>query len=336
MVIHTEGRSADPRETCRAAYHGGMPDGPLVLQTEPLDDEATTWLRDRCRLVACRTDDPGFQALLAEAEGLVVRTYTIVDAELLAAAPRLRVVGRAGVGLDNIDVEECRQRGIAVVSTPDANTQAVVEYVLALLCDALRPRAALDHAVSEEEWRRLRTEIVGQRQLDECTLGILGLGRIGRRLAEVARAIGMRVLFNDLLPIDPSARHGAVPVPVEALFERSDVLSVHVDGRASNRHFVGEALLRRLRPNAVLINTTRGFVIDPHALAAFLKDHSSALALLDVHEREPFTDRDPLLPLPNAHLFPHLASRTATATKNMSWVVREVWEVLKNGQASRH
>ena len=141
--------------------------------------------------------------------------------------------------------------------------------------------------------------------------------------------LGMRVIYNDLVEIDQEQRFGAQPVPVEGLFEQADVISVHVDGREENRHFVDERLLGRMRSDAVLINTSRGFVVDSAALAEFLKAHSGALALLDVHEPEPFGQDYPLLGLPNARLYPHLASRTQRAMENMSWVVRDVVRVLK-------
>src|SRR6266850_4938883 len=126
-------------------YHAEVSPEHIVIQTEHLSPDAAAWLGERCRLVVCAHDDPKFADILAEAAGLVVRTYTIVDDQLLDRALKLRVVGRAGVGLDNIDVPACRKRGIEVVHTPDANTQAVVEFVICLLSDALRPRITLEH-----------------------------------------------------------------------------------------------------------------------------------------------------------------------------------------------
>lgn len=307
---------------------------PLVIQTEHLSSEAASWLAGRCRLEVCDHADPRFEALLAEASGLVVRTYTIVDEAMLAKAPKLKAVGRAGVGLDNIDVAACRRRGIEVVYTPDANTQAVVEYVIALLSDALRPRVVLTQAVDDAAWNRLRRDTVAARQMSELTLGILGLGRVGSRLATAARTIGFRVLYNDLREIPIASRQGAEPVPVERLFAESDVISIHIDGRAANRNFVGGRLLGLMKSGVLLINTSRGFVVDNLALASFLKSDLKALAMLDVHEPEPFGSDYPLLGLPNARLYPHLASRTDTAMNNMSWVVRDVLAVLEGRPAA--
>lgn len=307
-----------------------MSQRPLVAVTELLSECAAAWLGERCEVIRARPCEPAFTDAAERIEGLVVRTYTTVDETLLRCLPRLKVVGRGGVGLDNIDVEACRARGVTVVSTPDANTQAVVEFVLCCLCDALRPRAPLERALTREEWHQVRDEeLVGLWQMSELTLGILGLGRIGRRVAEVARAIGFDVLFHDIRGIVDDERNGAEPVDLDTLFTESDIVTVHVDGRASNRHFVGERLLGLLKPDAILINTSRGFVLDHDALARWLKAHPAAAALLDVHDPEPIPGTNPVLGLDNAHLTPHLASRTLTAMDNMSWVVKDVVAVLE-------
>lgn len=302
---------------------------PLALITENLDDAPEQWLGSRCRVERSEIGSARFAALAPEAEALLVRTYTQVDADLLDLLPRLRVVGRAGVGLDNIDLEACRRRGIEVVHTPEANTQAVVEYVTALLCDALRPRLVLPGPVSPDRWHELRREVVADRQMDTLSLGILGLGRIGRRVAEVARAIGFRVRAHDLLPIEEEARRLAEPVELETLFAESDVLSLHIDGRPSNRGFVDRRLLSLLKPDVTLLNTCRGAVLDHEALGTHLRAHPGSQALLDVHDPEPPQPDHPLWGLPNAHLLPHLASRTRQATENMSWVVKDVVAVLE-------
>ena len=306
----------------------------IVVQSEQLAPEATKWLAQRCQVVAAQHDAPAFAAALREADALVLRSYTIVDDRLLAQAPRLRVVGRAGAGLDNIDVAACRRRGVEVVYTPDANTQAVLEYVIALVSDALRPRPALDGAIDRAEWRRLRTAHVG-RQWSGLTTGVMGLGRIGRRVADVVAALGSAIVYNDTAPVAPPADPKAKKVSIEELFSLSDVITVHVDGRATNRAFVGRHLLSRMREDVVLLNTSRGFVVDNVALREFLQQHPEAQAHLDVHEPEPFDDAYPLLGLPNASLYPHLASRTRAALVAMSWVVRDVVAVLE-GRPPRH
>jgi phosphoglycerate dehydrogenase-like enzyme len=314
--------------------------GARIVISEHLDEEATKWLESRADVVRQSYQDAA--ALgdeLANAEGLIVRTYTRVDTRTLEAAPLLRVVGRAGVGLDNIDLEACRSRGVRVVHTPDANTQAVVEYVWGLLLDAVRPRTNLTEHVEPEVFHRLRSEKVG-RQLTDLTLGVLGMGRIGRRVAEVAGAFGMRVLCNDLLPRFElrlaEDQHGELVEPA-TLWAESDLLTIHIDGRASNRHFIDGSVLETLRPGCLLINTSRGFVIDPGALAGWARRVQSdgGGAILDVHEPEPPGEEYPLFDLPNVRLLPHLASRTDRALRNMSDVVFDVMRVLR-GEEPRH
>ena len=316
-----------------------MSDRPLVIQTEELSDEAASWLAGRCDLRVCRFDDPGFASLLPDAEALVVRTYTRVDEALLDNAPSLRVVGRAGVAVDNIDVGACRARGVEVVHTPDANTRAVVELVTAFILDAIRPRVLLDRALPRDDWKQTRAELVADRQACQMTLGVLGFGRIGSKIARVGQALGMRVTYCDVREIAEPDRgydargigeHGrAQPVSFKQLFELSDVVTVHVDNRPENRRIIDLDALRLLPAGAILLNTSRGFVVDALGVAAWLRDDPSAQAIFDVHDPEPIEPGDPLLELPNAHLSPHIGAATRLAHANMSWVVRDVFRVLR-------
>lgn len=320
-----------------------MPAKPTVVITETLADTPAAWLAERAELVWVRHDDAAaVKAALASADALLVRTYTQVDAALLDLAPKLRVVGRAGVGLDNIDLDECRRRGVPVVYTPDANTQAVVEYVLGLILDDIRPRTAIptpigsaaEAGVSSGDlsttFHALRKTEVG-RQLDRLNLGILGFGRIGKCLGRVAHALGVNVYVTDLLP--EAQLRKAVDYPFHfvdhaELYATSDILTIHTDGRRENRHLINAKTLSQLRDDCLLINAARGMLIDAAALAAWLKAHPQARAVLDVHDPEPPPADYPLFGLPNARLLPHLASRTDEALENMSWVVRDIAAVL--------
>ncbi len=306
-----------------------------ILVTEPLVRAPLEWLQGQCNVIEAASDSELFASYAHKATGLVVRTYTRVDRPLLERLPNLRVVARAGVGVDNIDLDACLARRIAVVHTPDANTQAVVEYIVCLLADALRPRTLLDHAITLSQWESLRARTAPVRQMNETTLGIVGFGRIGRRVAQVAAAIGFRVIFHDILTIDPRHCSGASAVDLATLCSQADVVTLHIDGRPANRNFFNEAPIALMRDDVTLINTCRGMVIDARALASFLRTHPSARAVLDVHDPEPFTDDYPLLRIPNAMLAPHLASRTESAMTNMSWVVRDVVEVLQ-GRPPKH
>lgn len=302
---------------------------PFVVITEDLDAAPEAWLAERCEVVRCGVDEAGFGALLARADALVVRTYTVVNDALLARGPRLKVVGRAGVGLDNFDLSACEARGVKVVNTPDANTRAVVEYVFAMLADATRPRVFLDRAMDAKSWNAMRRELVGDRELNEMVMGICGFGRIGSAVARVAHAMEMETIYHDIREIPEGERHGARPVGREELLRKADVLTVHVDGRPENRGLVDGRAFGMMRETVIFVNTSRGFIVDAAALGAFMRGHERAMALIDVHEPEPFGAGYPLLGLKNVHLSAHLASGTKRAKENMSWVVREVWEGLE-------
>lgn len=302
-----------------------------VLISEHLSESPSAWLAERCEVVWCAHDDPGFDESLRETEGLVVRTYTIVNDDLLDRAPKLKVVGRAGVGLDNIDLEACRRRGVEVVYTPDANSQAVVEYVFGLMLDAFRPRADLPVDADGAVYHGMRKEHVGL-QLDQMTLGILGFGRIGKRLGRVAHALGMNLRVCDLLPeahLRTEVEYPFSYVGMEELFSSCEIVSVHVDGRASNRHLLNAETLGHLRDDVLLINAARGMLQDQSALSAWAKAHPEARGILDVLDPEPPAGDEPLRGLANVRILPHLASRTSTAMENMSWVVHDVWAVLE-------
>lgn len=303
---------------------------PVVVQTEELEPEPAAWLAERTEYIVCPyTEAARLKEALSRADGLIVRTYTKVTAPFLDAAPRLKVVGRAGVALENIDVAECRRRGIEVVHTPGANTRAVVEYATALMLDALRPRFFLTRSLPADEWHRVRNKYTVPKQLSDLTLGLWGFGRIGTAMARVGAALDMQVIYNDLLDVPAAQRCGARPVPVAELLARSDILSVHVDFRPANRHLVDARSFAAMKDDVVFLNTSRGFVVDPVALASFFRAHPRASAWIDVHDpTEPIGPDYAPLGLPNVHIAPHLASGTVTAKTNMSWVVRDVWRVL--------
>ncbi|MDX9910581.1 MAG: NAD(P)-dependent oxidoreductase [Phycisphaerales bacterium] len=326
------------------AAHGGASAGdatgasgerPLVVVTEHLDDASVAWLAERCEVQRCTHDDPRFPGLLARASGLVVRTYTKVNAGLLAGAPMLRAVGRAGVGVDNIDAAACAARGVRVVYTPEANADAVAELAIACLLDALRPRVYVDQPLAREQWNELRRELTAPRELRELTLGVLGMGRIGRRVARIAGAFGTRVLYHDVVDVPERERWGATPVSMPELCERSDAISVHVSGDEHNRGLVSADAFGRMRSGVIFLNTSRGMVVDPHACAAFFTSHPGAQAFLDVHEPEPFDERYLLLGIPNVHLLPHIGGATRAAQRAMSDVVHDVWRVI-SGEEPRH
>jgi phosphoglycerate dehydrogenase-like enzyme len=305
-------------------------DRPTVLITEGSDPRPLAWLRERAQVIEMPTSAPDFGNALARADGMIVRTYTRVDEAMLSRAPRLKVVGRGGVGLENIDVAACRRRGVEVVYTPDANTTAVGDYVFGAMLQLIRPWARFkERAYGSDEFKKVRTSLRG-RQLNELTLGILGFGRVGKRVGSIAvNGFGMRVIYNDLLTMPPgSVPFAATAVDKAELFREADVLTIHVDMRPGNRHLVGAAQIGAMKRGAVLINSSRGEVLDAVALADAIRTAHLSGAALDVFDPEPPPADFPLLGFENVILTPHMASRTSIAVENMGWVVRDVAAVL--------
>jgi phosphoglycerate dehydrogenase-like enzyme len=308
---------------------------PLVIVTEPLAPGPLSWLRERADVIEASPGDEAFEANIARADAMVVRTYTIIDGAMLDRAPNLKVIGRAGVALDNFDLPECARRGVPVVHALGSNASAVAEYVFAILFDAIRPRVFLDKALDMSGWNAARADLIASRQLEEMTLGVYGLGRIGKRVARIGKAFNMRVIYNDLLVMPEDERWGAEPVSVETLLAESDVLTIHTDDRPANRNLMDAEKFAQCKEDVIFLSCARGLIVDAHALADFLKANPGATGLCDVHEPEPFPADYPLLGLPNAHLAPHIAAATELAKTNMSWVVRDVARVL-NGETPEH
>ena len=295
---------------------------PTIWVADSIPSACRAWLSEYSTLV----NGPSFGV-----DAVVVRTATRVDRALLDLMPQLRCVGRAGVGVDHIDLKACAERGITVVNTPKANTESVVEYAIGLLLDAVRPRGDIPNDSSHELWESCRRQLTGGRRLSEHRIGILGFGRIGQRLGEVLKVLGAEIAFHDLkdashFPQQFSSRS------LEDLFAWSDIVSVHVDGRPENRGLVTGVLLESLGPSGLLLNTSRGWVINTADLRHWLAHHPQAKAILDVHEEEPVPMADPLRKLGNARLLPHLASRTESAVEAMGWVVRDVLAVLTGSE----
>jgi D-3-phosphoglycerate dehydrogenase len=272
---------------------------------------------------------PDLPAALADADALVVRSAVQVDEALLAHAPKLRVIGRAGVGVDNIDSEAATRRGIVVMNTPGANAIAVAELTLALMLALARelPRAnAALHAGKWEKKSLAGTELRGK------TLGILGLGRIGLEVSKRARAFGMTLIGHDPF-VSPSAarEHDVRLVSVEELFRSSDYLSLHVGLTPQTHGIVNAANLALMKPAARIINCARGELIDTAALAAAVKEARIGGAALDVFEQEPLKE-SPFFGMDKILLTPHIAGSTTEAQEAVGiQIAEQVRAYLKLG-----
>jgi (S)-sulfolactate dehydrogenase len=284
-----------------------------IVITEFMDEAAVDDLRADFDV----TYDPGLVArpdeimvLAASCRGLIVRNRTQVRGALLEACKNLEVVGRLGVGLDNIDVEACRARNIAVLPAPGANDLAVAEYVLAGVLMLLRGAYRASAAVAAGKWPR--NQSIG-REIAGARLGLVGFGAIARETAKRATALGMRVAaYDPYLAADHPAwgELGVGQSDLESLLADSDAVSLHVPLDAGTRHLIDAAALGRMREDAVLINAARGGVVDEQALAQALRAGRLGGAMLDVFEIEPLPGRSVLAGVPNLILTPHIAGVT--------------------------
>ncbi len=263
-------------------------------------------------------------ASLGRARALIVRNRTRVDAELLAAAPALTVVGRLGVGLDNIDLAACRGRGIAVCPATGANDVAVAEYVIAAVLILLRGAFGATPAVLAGGWPREAS--IGREALGR-TLGLVGFGRIAREVAARARALGMRIAaFDPLLPEDHPAWSGVERHPtLTGLLEAAEVASLHVPLTAETRHLLDARAIAAMRPGAILINTARGPVVEAAAVATALRAGRLGGAALDVFEAEPLSAEAARIfaGCPNLILTPHIAGITVESNQRVSAMVAD-------------
>ncbi|WP_312433905.1 hydroxyacid dehydrogenase [Achromobacter sp.] len=261
-------------------------------------------------------------AAVAEADALIVRNRTQVNAELLAAAPRLVAVGRLGVGLDNIDLAGCETRAIKVIPATGANARAVAEYVIGTMLSLLRGAYGSTADVTAGVWPR--NALSQGLEAHGRTLGVVGFGGIGRLAAQLARGLGMRVVGSDAaLPPDHPAwqEAGAEPLALDELLAQADVVTLHLPLTPQTRHLLDAARIEHMRAGAILINTSRGGIVDEAALAAALRAGRLRGAALDVFEQEPLPAGSALADAPNLILTPHIAGLTQEANTRVSDMV---------------
>ena len=297
---------------------------PVIVVTEPLKPRAMEFLRERA--VVIESSPEGVGEVIGEADGLVVRTYTQVDENLLNRAKKLKVVGRAGVALDNINVPLCRARGVEVVHTPEANTLAVVDYTIRMIIEMNRKFWPLTGYVPPEEFHEIRQQNFG-RFCADMTLGILGCGRIGSRVGRAAAGLGMRILYNDILDI--KLDYPAESVEKDYLYANSDVVTIHLPVTDLTRKIINTETLTRFKDGAQLINPARGACVDYGALGKSLRNGKISYAVIDCHDPEPPPSDYPLFGLDNVILTPHVAACVPKAKENMSMVVTDVLKVCK-------
>lgn len=273
------------------------------------------------------------QRALSGAHALIVRSETRVTADLLTQAPELRVIARAGTGVDNIDVPAATRRGIAVMNAPGANTVSAAEHAIALLLALKRHIPGAAESMRRGEWDRKRFE---GSELRGKTMGIVGLGRIGGRVAQLARAFGMTVLGHDpFLTPERGATLEVKLVALDDLLRQSDVVTLHLAQTEQTQRLINAERLALMKPSAVLVNTARGELVDEPALAAAVRAGRIAGAAIDVFSVEPLPADSPLRGLDHVILTPHLAASTTEAQERVSTeTCRAVREALLAGDLS--
>jgi D-3-phosphoglycerate dehydrogenase len=272
-------------------------------------------------------------AILPEYDALIVRSQVQVDAGVIAAGTRLAVIGRAGVGVDNVDLEAATRAGIVVVNAPTGNTIAAAEHTLALLYGVARRIAPADASLRRGEWKR--AQFTGL-ELRGRTLGIIGLGKIGQAIAVRARAMEMTVLGVDpYVTAEAAANHGVELVELDELLTRADIVTVHVPLTRSTRGLIGREAIAKMKPGSIVLNVARGGIVDEAAVAEALRSGQLGGAGIDVFDHEPPTD-SPLLDAPNCLLTPHLGASTAEAQVLVSKeVAAQIIDVL-DGRSARY
>ena len=298
-----------------------------ILITEFMDEAAVASLASQFEIHHDATlvdHRPELLARLGDVDALIVRNRTQVNTEILAAAPKLKVVGRLGVGLDNIDMPACKARGVEVIPATGANALAVAEYVITTAMVLLRGAYFSSVAVAAGQWPR--GPLSNGREISGKVLGIIGFGDIGRLVARLAQGLGMRVVATDAM-INADApvwkETGVACVTLNELLAASDVISLHIPLAAETRNLMNAARLAMMKPDAVLINSARGGIVDEVALAAALRAKKLGGAALDVFDGEPLKAGSPMTDCPNLLLTPHIAGVTAEANVRVSSMIGE-------------
>ena len=306
-----------------------------ILVSDPIAADGVTALKRGGAEVDVKTGLPPeeLKAIIGDYQALVVRSETKVTKEVLGAAKNLQVVGRAGVGIDNIDVDAATEHGVVVVNAPTGNTISAAEHAVALMLSLSRHIPAANASLKSGKWERAKfmgLEVRGK------TLGIVGLGQVGSEVARRARGLEMRVIaFDPFVPEERARVLGVDLVSMDDLLKESDFVTVHTTLTEGTRSLIDEQQLRMMKPTARVINTARGGIIDETALAKALSEGWIAGAAVDVFTKEPVTDH-PLFAAPNIVVTPHLGASTAEAQERVAIDVAEQILAVLGGQPARY
>jgi len=295
-----------------------------ILITDGLEAEAVTSLKKAHEVDVKELDASQLLQAIPAYDALIVRSRTKVTKDVLARASSLKVVGRAGVGVDNIDVKEATARKVLVVNAPTASSVSVAELAIGHMLSLSRYLAAADRSVKEGKWEKKKFE---GHELFEKTLGLVGSGRIGAEVAKRAQAFGMRVLsYDPYLPPEAAAKFGISLVDLATVLGQSDYVSIHAVLTPETKGMIGAPELAKMKRTAYLVNCARGEIVQAAALADALKAGTIAGSALDVFEKEPPTE-SPLLGAPNMVFTPHLGASTHEAQARAGAIIAD--QILK-------
>ena len=263
-----------------------------------------------------RMDEADLTAYAGQFDGTICGDDRYTPRVLEACSPRLKVISKWGTGIDSIDAATCARLGIIIGNTPNAFTLPVSDSVMGYILAFARRQPWLDQAVKSGRWQK-----IPGRSLSECTLGVVGVGDVGKAVVRKAHAFGMTLLGNDIVDVNHVflAETGLNMVPLETLLAESDFVSLNCDLNPTSHHLINVETLALMKPDAVLINTARGPVVDEPALVAALQGGTIAGAALDVFEQEPLPSESPLLRMDNVMLAPHNANSSPTAWERVHW-----------------
>ncbi|MEM9903403.1 MAG: phosphoglycerate dehydrogenase [Cyanobacteria bacterium P01_D01_bin.44] len=295
---------------------------PKVLVSDPIDQAGLDILSQVAQVdVKTGLSPEELVKIIADYDALMIRSGTKVTAAVIEAGKNIKIIGRAGVGVDNVDVPAATRRGIVVVNSPEGNTIAAAEHALAMMLSISRLIPVADHSVKAKEWNRKKFTGV---EVYKKTLGVVGLGKIGSHVATVARSMGMKLLaYDPFISSERAEEIGCRLVDLDLLFQESDYITLHIPKTPDTAHLINAEALAKMKPTARIVNCARGGIIDENALYEAIRDGQIAGAALDVYESEPLGD-SPLRDLGNAIvLTPHLGASTEEAQVNVAIDVAE-------------
>lgn len=313
---------------------GGMD---KVLLTRPILEPGYSILREKLDVVMPKGDPPSKEELLElvkDVRGILCHLTERIDREIIENAPNLKAISTVSVGVDHIDVAEATKRGIIVTHTPEVLTETTADLAWALIMATARRVAEADRFIRKRMWKGpWRIDFMLGHDVYGATLGIIGLGRIGQAVVRRARGFRMKILYYDIVRRETIERElNAEYTPLEELLKKSDIITIHVPLTPETFHLIDEEKLKKMKNTSILVNTSRGKVVDGKALYKALREGWIAGAGLDVFEEEPIPDDDPLLELENIVLTPHIASASYATRRKMSEVAAlNLIEALRGG-----